>query len=355
MAERAFPRTAYTQGQEIGQVHIGGEEAEFVFGRGTQILPTLGAEIFGRTEARMQLDDAGDWFEIGFKMDHLLTGNAAAGFTDAGNYFRIHLEQSLDLATWSASQFFPAPVPVIDHLDGTWTYWSRAAIPRLWKYVTIDETATTSRYGKSITAIHFFGAHLALANYPYAMPAAAAALQADLRTLGFAGATVTSTSAALSVEVKRHYLADNYTVLSYPVTLSGSDVTEVRTNTGTLIPLSYPYAMPAAQATLQADLAAAGHSGAVVKLFGDEWEIFIPDRSTILNNRRLVITIDPGDPFPVWNFFGEYQGLNPDNIIEGTFSNLRATTGLAPLDEAGKQFGRLKITAGTRYDPYHSP
>jgi hypothetical protein len=357
MADYAFPRTALVGGSEVGSLFVSGSEAEFAFGMGTQILPSLGAEIYGRTAGRMVLDETGEWFELGFRMDHLLSGNAAAGFTDAGNYFRIELEQSFDLATWALGHYTPAPVPVIDNLDGTWTYWSRSDVPRLWRFVTIDETATTSRYGKSITAIHFFGVHLALPNYPYAMPAAAAALQADLIALGFAGTTVTTTPGALAVEVRRHWLpaGGNYTVSNYQVDFSGGNVTAVRTDSGTLIPLAYPYAMPAAQATLQADLAAAGHSGSVVRLFGDEWQIFIPDRATTLGERRFEITIDPGDPYPRWNFFGTYEGLIPDNIVQGQFSNVRATTGMAPLSEAGKQFGRLKITPGTRYDPYHSP
>lgn len=293
---------------------------------------------------RMASDDTGEWFEVGFTALGQMNGNAAAGFSMGTTL--MELQQSLDLVTWNMGKFLPAPVPEIDNGDGTWTYWSRSTVPRLWKYVTIDETATTNRAEKSITALHLFGNLLALPNYPYAMPAAAATLQADLIALGFTGSVVSTSSAAYSVGIQRHYLAGaNYAVLDYQVTLSGMDVTQVRTNTGAVITLpSYPYTMPAAQAALQADLIAAGHSGAVVMLYDDPWTIFIPNLVTILDARRFEITITPDDPFPRWDMFGTYQGMISNNIIQGVFSNVRATTGLAPLTEANKQFARLSVS-----------
>jgi len=292
---------------------------------------------------RIVSDDGGVWFEVGFTALGQMNGNAAAGFTMGTTL--MELQQSLDLVTWNMGKFEPAPVPEIDNGDGTFTYWSRSTVPRLWKYVTIDETATTSRYGKSITAIHLLGNLLALPNYPYDMPSEAAQLQTDLIAAGYAGATVTSTAANISVKVTNHYWdGSSYQRDDLPVTLSGSDVTMVNDINGANITLpGYPYAMPAQRATLQSDLVAAGHSGAVVMLYDDPWTVFVPNLVTILDDRRFEITITPDDPFPRWNMFGTYEGLISDNIIKGTFSNVRATTGLAPLQEAGKQFARLRV------------
>jgi hypothetical protein len=342
-------RRTLTQGEEIARVFIAGEEARFIFGRGTQVFPNLPVPIYGATAVRMATDDDAVWFEFGFQIDAELDGNAAAGFTDAGNYIRIEIEQSTDLVNWNMGKFVPAAVPVTDNLDGTYTYWSRGVFPRLWKYVTIDLTATTTRYGKSITAVQLFGSTLALPNYPYAMPAAAATLQADLRALGYSGATVTSTSAPLTARAINHTVNGNQNL---PVTMSGTSVSMVKNEYGSNITLpGYPYAMPAQQATLQAALRTAGYTGAVVMLFADEWEVFIPDRDTILGERRFDLTITPGDPYPHWDFFGTYLGLAPATTIPGVSGNVRATTGLAPLEEAARQFARLKLTTGTRYQP----
>ena len=90
--------------------------------------------------------------------------------------------------------------------------------------------------------------------------------------------------------------------------------------------------------------------GAYVKLYGDEWEILLTDRNTILNDRNFEITITPDDPFPAWNFFGTYLGNRPDNIVQGQSENLRATNGLLPIDEALRNFARLKISSGSRYN-----
>jgi len=348
MADRAFPRRAFTQGEEVGSIFIDGQEAEFVFGKGTQLLPSLGAEIYGRTSVRMVSDDAGAWFEVGFRMDHLLSGNAATGFTDQGNYFRIELEQSFDLVNWAMGQFSPPPVPIVDNGDGTWTYWSRAAVPRLWKFVTIDLTLVANRHSKSITSLRLFGANVSLPNYPYVMPAAAATLQADLIAAGYAGALVSSVSKPMTVTVT-NFVNDG--TANMPVTLSGSDVTMVKTTTGANISRpGYPYAMPSQVTNLQAALVAAGYPYASARVYGDEWTIFIPDRSTTLNERRIQVIISPADPYTYQGMFG--TGTDPGNIVSGTSGNVRATTGLAPLSEADKQFARLKITPGTRYDPF---
>ena len=351
MADFTNGRQTRTQGVEAAQVFIGGQEAEFIFGQGTQLFPNLPVPIYGCTSYRWSSDDTGIWWEVGFTIDAPLTGNGGAGWTDAGNYLRFEIQQSLDLVSWNMGRFTPAAVPAVDNGDGTWTYWSRCSIPRLWKYVRVDVTATSSRYGKSITAVRLFGATLALPGYPYAMPAQAATLQAHLRALGYTGATVTSVAAPLSVEVVRYYYAAgaaNNDV--YLVTLSGTNVTLVQTSEGADIALpGYPYAMPAQAATLQAALRTAGHTGAVVRLFGDSWAASIPDRDTILGERRFEMTFTPADPRPSFTLFG-VETVDQDNLVTGSSDNVRATTGGATRLEAQKQFARLKITRGTRYN-----
>jgi hypothetical protein len=350
MADRAFPKAAFVKGSEVGRVFVAGQEAEFIFGRGTQILPTLGAEIYGRTEPRLVDETAAYHFELGFRMDHQLVGNAAAGWADSGNYFRIDLEQSTDLVNWSLGKFVPAPVPVVNNGDGTWTYWSRSTQP-IWYYNTIvDLTLTSNRYGKSITGLSIGQVPISLPGYPYAMPSQAATLQTHLRAAGYTGAVVSSVSQPLTVGAKNHTIDG---VKALHITQSGSNVTMVRDNYGTNISLpGYPYAMPSQRATLQTDLRAAGESGAVVMLYGDEWTVFLPNRPAASNaQRQSNISITPDDPYPAWDMFGTYLGNQSAAAVGGTSGNVRASGGAA-LVESLRQFGRLKITAGTRYDPY---
>lgn len=209
MADRAFPRTAYHKGSEVGRVFVGGQEAEFVFGKGTQILPTLGAEIYGRTEARV-VDDAGEkWFEMGFQMDHLLSGNPAAGWTDQGDYFRIDYEWSQDLTTWAAGKFVPAPTPIVDVGGGSYQYWARALNP-VDAAIKSGEIRVSSGYGQGgingditaearnspFTALTVAGVSLPLGGFPYTMPDDAARMQTDLRAF-YPDATIEASSSTV--------------------------------------------------------------------------------------------------------------------------------------------------------------
>lgn len=344
------PSRSFVQGADVGRVFVSGEESEFIFGAGQQILPAVPVPIYGTTQSRTVRDTGGFWFEFGFRVDTALTGNAAAGFADAGNYVALSIEHSLDLQTWSLGKFLPAPVdPVIDNEDGTYTYWSRCIEPITWANVMVDFRSASTRYGKSITSISIFNEHVVLPRYPYAMPSQAALLQADLRSAGYDGALVTSTPASISVTARNHTQPGAYTLT---VTLSGASVTAVETNQGVYIPLpSYPYAMPAQAALLQADLRSAGQTGAVVKLHADEWVVLIPDRVTTFAKRAFGITITPGDPFPYWDFYGNYQGLMPDTHVPGSAINVRNQDG-PQLAENIRGFARLAISRGTRYDPY---
>jgi hypothetical protein len=263
-------------GQQIARSFHAGQEVDFAFGRGTLLFNKAPVEIYGRTESRVVADATALWFEFGFRIDTALTGNGAAGYTDAGNYFRLEIEQSEDLVNWSMGKFLPAPVPVVDCGGGVYEYWSRCTTPVWWFNVLADLTLTSNRYGKSITGL---------------------------------------------------------SIGTVPISLPG-----------------YPYAMPAQAATLQADLRAAGQSGAVVKLYGDAWTILLPDRPCPTPDYRASIAdITPDDPYPAWDFFETYLGELPDTAVVGTSGNIRPGGGGGVIPEALKQFARLKITRGTRH------
>lgn len=349
MADYLKGRESRTQGVEVDRVFVGGNEAEMIFAKGTQIFPNLPVAIWGSHDYRTIADAEAFWFEFAFKIDAVLTGNSATGFTDAGNYFRIDCEQSTDLVNWSLGKFIPSPVgAVVNNGDGTYTYWHRTTVPIHYFNVLVDLTITSNRYGKSITGLSIGQVPISLPGYPYAVPSQAATLQADLRAAGYTGAVVSSVAAPISVGIKNH---TNGATLPLGVTLSGSDVTLVKTNTGTNISLpSYPYSMPSQRAALQTDLRAAGQSGAVVMLYGDEWTIFLPDRPAASPvQRQNSVTITPDDPYPAWDMFGTYLGDQPANLINGTAGNVRPGGG-AVKAEALRQFARLKITSGSRYN-----
>lgn len=345
------PASAFVEGVDVGQVYTTGVHAEFIFGNGQQILPAVPLPIYGTSKSRTVRDTGGFWFEFGFRIDTELAGNPAAGWTDVDNYIRLHLEYSTDLASWALGKFLPTPVnPVINNGDGTWTYWSRCIEPITWANVMVDFRSSSTRYAKSITSVALFNSHISLPRYPYAMPSQSSLLQTDLRAAGYTGALVTSAPAGFSVIAKNH---TQTRTLTLNATMSGSSVTAVTTNQGVHIPLpAYPYAMPSAQAALQADLRAAGHTGAVINLHADAWEVLLPDRVTTYSNRAFGITIAPGDPFPTWDFYGNYTGLNAATHVPGAGENIRNQDGPnAPENKRG--FARLGISRGTRYDPYH--
>jgi hypothetical protein len=187
-----------TAGQEIGQVFTAGQEAEFVFGRGTCLFSRAPVEIYGTTDSRI-VDDAGEkWFEFGFRIDTQLSGNASAGWTDAGNYFRLEPQWSPDLINWSMGKFISRPS--VDRGDGTWEYWCRALNPQDSAVKTgalfASNTSQDTRVN-GFTSLVIAGVAQALSNFPYDMAAGgtAAMLQTDLRTLGWTGAIVTGTTA----------------------------------------------------------------------------------------------------------------------------------------------------------------
>ena len=210
MAEFTKGRKTRTKGVEISRVFVGGQEAAFIFGKGTQLFPNLPVPIWGCLESRVVLDSAQYWFEMGFRVDTELVGNAANGWTDSGNYLRIDTEWSPDLVNWSAGKFVPAPVSVINNGDGTWTYWSRAIHPqnsavKSGMIVSSSGAAYSGQVGNIVTidtrnnpftALTILGVVRALGGFPYTMPTDAARMQTDLAAI-FPGATVESSSATV--------------------------------------------------------------------------------------------------------------------------------------------------------------
>lgn len=285
MADFTKGRQTFTQGVEVGAVHVGGEEVEFLFGQGTQLFPNLPVPIYGACGTRMVLDAGQKWFEVGFRMDHLLSGNAAAGWTDAGNYFRIEPQWSIDLVNWSMGKFLPAPVPVINLGGGVYEYWSRCIHPQdsaiksgqleISSGAAYGQPGTLGNIGSDsrnnpFTALTILGVSRALGGFPYTMPGDAARMQTDLSAL-FPGATVEAS-------------ADTVWRIRIPAITFGS-------------------------------------FGQLNKIF---WPVYL-----------------------VANSFGAIVSPVDGSNLDGNFVNAE---GLAIYNKA---FARLKITAGTRYDPYH--
>jgi hypothetical protein len=293
--------------------------------------------LSGQMEIRMVEDSESYAMEVGFASARLLAGDATRGWVDSEERVALTLQTSPDLSVWTEGLFVDCPGSP-ELVDGQYEYWSRCTIPVYWLAVMVDYTLGSNRYGKSIESLQINNVEIAL-DYPYAMPADCATLQADLRTAGYTDATVTTTTAALSVGITNHTVDGRFFLTP---TLSGSAVVNVAFRTSNITLPDYPYAMPSDQAALQADLRSVGYSGAVVMLYDDPWEIFIPDQDATANFRAFIAIIDPGDPYPFWNSF-KYQGLAPATQINGTSGNVRTPEG-DPLLEAAKQFARLKIS-----------
>lgn len=287
---------------------------------------------------RLVFADGGKWMEVGFQMDVLLDGSANAGWTGPGGVIGIGLLRSTDLVTWTGG-WTDVGTPT-EVSTGVWEYWARPAVPIYWDETLSDHRFTSDLYGKSVTAIYLGNSPtpIDLPNYPYAIPADAAALQADLiADLGL-DVEVTTTSGALIARAYNHAFEPVGRLL--PVTMSGNDVTEVRhINTPISLP-GYPYSMPSQRAALQADLRAAGRTSAVVTLHAGELDILIPD---LPNFRTSRIIYSPADPFDTWTFFGSYAGEVPGNQLDSVEENLRDPLG-NPLVEVSKQFARLAVT-----------
>jgi len=285
-------------------------------------------------------DSTARWFELEIVMPDDFTGSPEDGWSNGT--INLALDYTTDLSTWETIDWVSTPGTTPESADtGKTRYFARASVPVMWFEVMLDLQIGSNRSGQSITEIHLFDTLISLPNYPYAMPADAAALEADLIAEGFTGATVSVTSAALSVTVRNHLSSGAF---PYDVTMSGSSVTAVAPHGGSTISLpSYPYSMPSQESDLQADLRTAGVDGAVVRLYGDQWTIDIPDWLTSGLSRSLVLFLDPGDPYPAYDLQGNYIGENPDNSVVGTFGNVRDPMGDPIREELQRAFAVMRI------------
>ncbi|MDP3850508.1 MAG: hypothetical protein Q8Q59_08400 [Luteolibacter sp.] len=199
-------KRAFVGGAEVGQVFFGGEEVEFAFGMGTQLMPHAGIYLEGFSSARVVADAGEKWFEFGFCLDMTgmgggLAGNSGAGWTDPGNYLLLEAQWSPDLINWSMGKFVPAPVPVVDLGAGVFEYWSRALNPQDSAVKTgalvVSRTNGDVR-NNPFTSLVIAGVAQALPHFPYdmAVTGTAAQLQGDLEDLGWIGAIVTGSSRA---------------------------------------------------------------------------------------------------------------------------------------------------------------
>ncbi len=332
-------------GDEVEAVHYMGQEAEYVIVDGKMVFQREKhyslMDFSFQPQSRLTDDAEARWFEFGFNSWGTLTGNSTTGFYTP-NGLKITLESSTDLVVWNLARFIDCVGSPTDNGDGTFTYWSRCIQPNFYFNVLADFSLICNRYGKSLESLNLMGTDLALPHFPYALPADAAVLQADLVALGYTGATVRSTSAPITASGIEHESGINLVIR---LTVSSGQVTEAKNVAGVHISLpGYPYALPSDVATLQADLRSNGFPGAVVKMWGDEWTITMPNVSTPDNQRFFSGTISPGDPYPYWDAFGVYQGLNSDTYVSGLPSNVRDLDG-NPLEEnLAKNFARLRIS-----------
>lgn len=282
-------------------------------------------------------DEAGTWFELEIILPGEFSGNPADGWTDGK--MRLGLFWSENLTSWVSGGWIAAPGKTAETLgDGRKKFFARySPTPLFWKSVMIDLTLDANRYGKGITGLEIYQTPVSLPNYPYDMPSEAAQLQADLRAAGYTGAVISSVAAPLSAGITNHLPSGRQTLQH---TMSGTSITDIR-DRGVTVPLpGYPYAMPSQRATLQTHLRSAGKSGAVVRLYGDVWTLFLPDRLASGTVRDISVVFSPGDPYPNFNIYEEYLGEAPAKTEAGSWNNVRTPSG-APLREALKAFARI--------------
>ena len=279
-------------------------------------------------------DSVARWMEVSFRLPDWMTGDPVNGWFGPGIW--VGLQWSGDLAAWETGGFYPAPGKPPEKEAGGWIRWhARHCTPAVWFNAVVDLEIESSLYGNSITAITAPNGLISL-SYPYAMPGAAATLQSALRAAGWAGATVESTAGTLRCTIYNH----NVTPRVLTATMSGADVVDVApSGTTETVDLDYPYTMPAEKAALQADLRSAGWTYAVVRLFGDEWKIRLPNYESSGTSRGWALEFSPGDPYAGWDFMGNYAGEVAGNGIAGTSGNVR--WGGVQRREAIRAFARL--------------
>ena len=278
-------------------------------------------------------ETAARWFEVSFRLPDWLHGDPTGGWFGPGCH--VALQWSDDLRRWECGGWIPAPGKPPTRSGGWVTWHARHRVAQYWFSAIVDLTVSCDRQGKSITAIYVAGSSLPL-DYPYAMPADATALQADLRTAGFQAATVEVEARDLSAFIA-NFTSSGIRVLR--PTVSAGVVTEVVDAFAGTLPLSYPYTLPGDAAALQAAVRAAGYNYATVMVLGDMWTITLPDYQSSGYARDFSVIFTPGDPHATWDMFGNYSGENEGDFATGSQSNPR--TDGASRREAVRGFARL--------------
>lgn len=142
------------------------------------------------------------WFEFGFTIDARLSGSAADGWTDPFGFVSITPQRTEDMENYTSGEFGDCVGSPTENDDGTFDYWFRSIYPidSAIKTGVIIAQSPTPPYLNSdarnnpFTALTLGNVPQSLPNFPYTMPGDAAQMQADIRALGWTGATVTSTS-----------------------------------------------------------------------------------------------------------------------------------------------------------------
>lgn len=190
----------YHAGSEVNRVFHGGVEADYVLHQGKMIFPEPDPRLpfdFGNHN-RVVNDGNEKWFEFGFESPELMSGSAAAGWTDPLGYVRIRAWRSETLTAWDNDVIECPTSP--EAIDGGWIYWARCRFP-------VDSQVKTGQLwcdsgpgngpdsrNNPFTSLVINGVTRALGGFPYTMPGDAARMQADMRSNGLTGALCVATT-----------------------------------------------------------------------------------------------------------------------------------------------------------------
>ena len=163
------------------------------------------AQVEG-TLYRIVDDGQQKWFEAGFLApSNTLIGSASAGWQDAGKRLIMRFQRSENLIDWD-HDIVESPGSPVAAGNGYYNYWVRSKYPAdsAIKSGSIQISSTT-QYDNAgafigdprnnpITGVTIAGVVQNLLGVTYTMPGDAAALQARLLALGWAGTTVVASS-----------------------------------------------------------------------------------------------------------------------------------------------------------------
>lgn len=190
--------TLYKGNRRVKNIKVNGRNVRMIVKGGRQIWPCRKPWKPPTLEYRMTNDGGEQFFEVAFTSGELLNGSAAEGWQDVRGYLDFKLQQSEDLIQWHEGLFVDAPGSPEDMPDGSFRYWSRCIYP-VNSTIKTGQMRATGPGGNDLrngpfTALTLGGVVQSLPGFPYAMPTDAARLQADLRAIGWTGATVTATT-----------------------------------------------------------------------------------------------------------------------------------------------------------------